>query len=69
MLRVLHPVVLLVHLKICIFDCPVYTYTRKQSPGLIHSYVVLIGQILNQPDCNRVAKFLTQVKARRMSLA
>ncbi len=52
-----------------IFDCPEYTYVRKQFPDLFSSSVYSIGHFLNQPDCNRVAKFLTQVKAMRLNLA
>ncbi len=52
-----------------IFDCPEYTYVRRQFPDLFNSPVLSIGHFLNQPDCNRVAKFLTQVKTMRMNLA
>ena len=44
-----------------IFDCPEYVYARKQFPELFNSSVILIGDLLNQPDCNCVAKILTQV--------
>ncbi len=52
-----------------IFDCPEYTYARKQFTDLFNSSIVSIDLFLNQPDCNRVAKFLTQVRAMRMKLA
>ncbi len=52
-----------------IFDCPEYTYVRKQFPDLFNSSLVLIGHFLNQPDCNRMTKILTQDKTMRMNLA
>ncbi len=52
-----------------IFDCPEYTYARKQFPDLSNSSIDSIGYFLNQPDCNPVAKLLTQVQTMRMSLA
>ncbi len=52
-----------------IFDCPEYAHARKQFTDLFNGSVVSIGHFLNQPDCNREAKFLTQVRSMRMNLA
>ena len=45
-----------------IFDCPSYTYARQLFPDIFGSNIVTVSQFLNQPDCNRVARFLTWVK-------
>ncbi len=52
-----------------IFDCFVYTYARKQFADLSNISLVLKGHFHNQPDCNRVAEFFSQVKTKRMNLA
>ena len=44
------------------FDCPSYTYARQLFPDIFGSNIVTVSQFLNQPDCNRVARFLTWVK-------
>ncbi len=51
-----------------IFDCPEYTYAIKQFSDLFNSSVVMVGHFLNQPDCNCVAKLLTQVRKMRRKL-
>ncbi len=38
-----------------------YTYALKQFTYLFNGSVVSIGHFFNQPDCNRVAKFLTHM--------
>ena len=52
-----------------VFDCPNYTYARQLFPDIFRSDFVTVSQFLNQPDCNRVARFLTWVKHLRMNLA
>ena len=52
-----------------IFDCPSYTYARQLSPDIFGNNIVTISQFLNQPDCNRVARFLTWVRHMRMNMA
>lgn len=45
-----------------IFECSGYVCVRAQFQDLFSPEIVTIGQFLNQPDCNRVAKFLTWAK-------
>ena len=45
-----------------IFDCAGYTYARSLFPDLFAENVSSVGQFLNQPNCNRVAKFLTWIR-------
>ena len=52
-----------------IFDCPSYTYARQLFPDIFGSNIVTVSQFLNQPDCNRVARFLTWVRHMRMNMA
>ena len=52
-----------------IFDCPSYTYARQLFPDIFGSNIVTVSQFLNQPDCNRLARFLTWVRQMRMNLA
>ena len=42
-----------------ILDCPSYTYARQLFPDVVGSNIVTVSEFLNQPDCNRVARFLT----------
>ncbi|KAK9841408.1 hypothetical protein WJX74_005242 [Apatococcus lobatus] len=42
-----------------IFDCSGYTYARELFQDLFQSHITSISQFLNQPQCNRLAKFLT----------
>ena len=52
-----------------IFDCPSYTYARQLFPHIFGSNIVTVSHFLNQPDCNRVARFLTLVRHMRMNMA
>ena len=52
-----------------IFDCPSYTYARQLFSDISGSNNVSVSQFLNQPDCNRVARFLTWVRHMRMNMA
>ena len=52
-----------------IFDCPGYTYAREQFQDLFQSHITTVSQILNQPQRNRLAKFLKWIRACRMNKA
>ncbi len=59
-------------LKECFLPYSEYTYARKQFSDVFNSSIVLVvskGHFLNQPGCNRVAKFPTQVRMMHMNLA
>ena len=47
-----------------IFDCSGYTYARELFQDLFQSHITSISQFLNQPQCNRLAKFLTWIRMR-----
>ena len=40
-----------------IFECSAYATTRQMFSDLFPSHVSTVSQVLNQPDCNRLAKF------------
>ena len=52
-----------------VFDCPGYMYAREQFQDLFQSHIATVGQFLNQPQCNRLVKFLTWIRACRMNKA
>ena len=52
-----------------IFVCSGYNSTRALFPDLFGTDVSTVGQFLCQPNCNRVAKFLTWARMMRMNLA
>ena len=52
-----------------IFDCQGYMYAREQFQDLLHSHITTVSQFLNQPQCNRLARFLTWIRACRMNKA
>ena len=52
-----------------IFDCPGYVYAREQFQDLFQSHITTVSQFLYQPQCNRLAKFLTWIRACRMNKA
>ena len=52
-----------------IFDCSGYTYARGLFQDLFQSHIKFISQFLNQPQCNRLAKFLTWIRMMRMNKA
>ena len=51
------------------FDCSGYTYARELFQDLFQSHITSISQFLNQPQCNRLAKFLTWIRMMRMNKA
>lgn len=51
-----------------IFECSSYNYVRGLFPDLFPENVLSVGQFLNQPNCNRVAKFLTLIRYIRANL-
>ena len=52
-----------------IFDCPGYMYAREQFQDLFQSHITTVSQFLNQPHGNRLARFLTWIRACRMNKA
>ena len=46
-----------------IFDCPGDVYAREQFQDLVHGHTTTVSQLLNQPQCNRPAKFLKWIRA------
>lgn len=46
-----------------IFGCPGYMYAREQFQDLFQSHMTTVSQFLNQPQCNRLARFLTWIRA------
>ena len=49
-----------------IFDCSGLTYARELFQDLFQSHITSISQFLNQPQCTRLAKFLTWIRMMRM---
>ena len=45
-----------------IFACSGYVSARRAFSDLFPADAVSVGQFLVQPDCNRTAKFLTQIR-------
>ena len=45
-----------------ILDCPGYVYARHQFQDLFQRHITTVSQFLNQPQCNRLAKFLTWIR-------
>ncbi len=52
-----------------IFECSAYATTRQMFSDLFPSHVSTVSQFLNQPDCNRLAKFLTWIRMLRLNTA
>ena len=52
-----------------IFDCPAYADAREHYRDLFQSHSTTVGDFLNQPQCNRLAKFLTWIRMLRMNRA
>ena len=50
-----------------IFDCSGYTYVRELFQDLSQRHITSIGQFLNQPQGNRLAKFLAWIRMMRMN--
>ena len=52
-----------------IFDCSGYASARQVFHDLFGAQVSTVAQFLSQPDCNRVAKFLTEIRFLRANSA
>ncbi len=52
-----------------IFECSAYATTRQMFSDIFPSHVSTVSQFLNQPDCNRLAKFLTWIRMLRLNTA
>ena len=52
-----------------IFDCPSYVYAREHFQDLFQSHITTVSQFVNQPQCNQLAKFLTEIKMLHMNRA
>ena len=52
-----------------IFECSAYATTRQMFSDLFPSHASTVSQFLNQPDCNRLAKFLTWIRMLRLNTA
>ena len=51
-----------------IFACSGYVYARQLFQDLFSEFISSVGQFLRQPNCNRVAKFLTWIRHMRLNL-
>ena len=52
-----------------IFDCPTYVDAREHFQDLLQSHITTVSQFVNQPQCNQLAKFLTEIKMLHMNRA
>ena len=52
-----------------IIECSGYVYAREHFQDLFKSHIISVSQCINQPQCNRLAKFLTWIRACRMNKA
>ena len=52
-----------------IFECSGYGYARGLFPDLFQGHISTVSHFLNQPQCNRMAKFLTWIRILRMNKA
>ncbi len=52
-----------------IFSCSGYVCARQRFQDLFSESISTVGQFLGQPNCNRVAKFLTWVRNMRLNQA
>ena len=52
-----------------IFDCSSYVYAREHFQDLFQSHITTVSQFVNQPQCNQLAKFLTEIKILHMDRA
>ena len=52
-----------------IFDCSAYADAREQYRDLFQVHITTVGDFLNQPQCNRLAKFPTWIRMLRMNRA
>ena len=44
-----------------IFDCSGYVYANEHFQDLFQSHITAVSQFVNQPQCNLLAKFLTEM--------
>ena len=51
-----------------IFACSGYVYARQLFQDLFSEPISTVGQLLSQPNCNSVAKFLTWIRHMRLNL-
>ena len=51
-----------------IFECSGYVYARDHFQDVFQSHITTVRQFVNQPQCNRLAKFLTWIRACCMNL-
>ena len=52
-----------------IFDCSASANAQEQYRDLFQIHITTVGDVLNQPQCNRLAKFLTLFRMLRMNRA
>ena len=52
-----------------IFECSAHATPRQIFSDLFPSHVSTVSQFLNQPDCKRLAKFLTWIRMLRLNTA
>ena len=52
-----------------IFNCSGYTNAREPFQDLLQSHITSISHFLNQPQCNRLARFLTWIRMMHMNKA
>ena len=52
-----------------IFDCSAYADDREQYHDIFQSHITTVGDFLNQPQCNRLARFLTWIRMLHMNRA
>ena len=57
------------HLATGMFECPGYVYIREISQELFQNHTTTVSQFVNQPQRNRLAQFLTWIKACRINKA
>ena len=48
---------------------PSYVCAREHFEDLVQSHITTVSQFVNQPQCNQLAKFLTEIKMLRMNRA
>ena len=49
-----------------LFDCSGYVYAREHFQDLFQCHITTVSQFVNQPQCNQLAKFLTEIRMLRM---
>ena len=52
-----------------IFECSGYAYAGELCPDLFQGHISTVSHFLNQPQRNRMAKFLTWIRMLRMNKA